>query len=243
MKAVILAAGQNSRILTSANGLPKTLIKISNNEILKIILNNLTKIPIIDEVIIVVGYQKHLIKKKIGISYKNIKIKYVTNNDYKKTNSMYSLWLTKKYISNELLIINGDTIFSKNFLSSFIKLRKDALIYLDKNRSNLNNEALKVLVNKNLLVSNVGKNVKKTKKTFSSPAIYIFRKSQLKNFFNIIESRFIFKNKKQYLISKAVDCFAKNFKLNIYYSKKNDFWLEIDNSRDLTKAKKMFKNI
>ena len=37
MKAIILAAGQNSRILNIASGLPKTLIKIGNNEILKII--------------------------------------------------------------------------------------------------------------------------------------------------------------------------------------------------------------
>ena len=120
MKAIILAAGQNSRILNIASGLPKTLIKIGNNEILKIILNNLVDIKKINEVIIVVGYKKQLIKNRFRYSYKNLKIKYISNDEYKTTNSMYSLWLTKKFIKNEMLIINGDTIFSNNFLKNFI---------------------------------------------------------------------------------------------------------------------------
>ena len=95
MKAIILAAGQNSRILNIASGLPKTLIKIGSNEILKIILNNLVDIKKINEVIIVVGYKKQLIKNRFRYSYKNLKIKYISNDEYKTTNSMYSLWLTK----------------------------------------------------------------------------------------------------------------------------------------------------
>jgi len=240
MKAIILAAGQNSRILNIAGALPKTLLKIGRYELIKIILNNLAVIKNIKEVIIVVGYKKQLIKKSIGYSYKNLKIQYISNDKYKSTNSMYSLWLTKKAIKNEILIINGDTIFSNNFLKEFIKINFNSLIYLDGNTKRLSKESLKVFVNDRLHAKRVGKNVKKSNKTYGSPAIYIFKGLDLKNFFKIIEIKFIFKNKYNYLVSKAVDRFAKKYQLNAFFSKKNNFWIEIDNSSDYMMAKKLF---
>ena len=242
MKAIILAAGQNSRIASMADGLPKTLIKIGRNEILKIILNNLVNIKKIKEVIIVVGYKKQLIKKRIGYSYKNLKIQYISNDNYKSTNSMYSLWLTKKVIKNELLIINGDTIFSNNFLKDFIKLNTNSLIYIDGNKKGLSKESLKVFVSDRLYAKRVGKNVKKSDKTYGSPAIYIFKGLDLKKFFDIIETKFILKKKHNYLVSKAVDSFAKKYQLNTFFSKRNNFWIEIDNFYDYKLAKKMFAN-
>ena len=240
MKAIILAAGQNSRILNIASGLPKTLIKIGNNEILKIILNNLVDIKKINEVIIVVGYKKQLIKNRFRYSYKNLKIKYISNDEYKTTNSMYSLWLTKKFIKNEMLIINGDTIFSNNFLKNFTKFNANSLIYLDGNTRSLNKESLKVFVSDKLYAKKIGKNIEKSNKTYGSPAIYIFKGSDLKKFFEIIEIKFILKRKHKYLVSKAVDSFAKKYQLSTFFSKKNSFWIEIDNSRDYKLAKKMF---
>lgn len=242
MKAIILAAGQNSRILNMADGLPKTLIKIGRNEILKIILNNLLDIKNIKQVIIVVGYKKQLIKKRFGCSYKNLKIQYISNDKYKFTNSMYSLWLTKKVIKNEILIINGDTIFSNNFLKEFIKLNTNSLIYLDGNNNSLSKESLKVFVSDKLYATRVGKNVKKSDKTYGSPAIYIFKGLDLNKFFEIIETKFILKKKYKYLVSKAVDSFAKKYQLNTFFSKRNNFWIEIDNSHDYKLAKRMFAN-
>ncbi len=242
MKAIILAAGQNSRILNIASGLPKTLIKIGSNEILKIILNNLVDIKKINEVIIVVGYKKQLIKNRFKYSYKNLKIKYISNDKYKTTNSMYSLWLTKKFIKNEMLIINGDTIFSNNFLKDFTNFNANSLIYLDGNTRILNKESLKVFVSNKLYAKKIGKNVEKSNKTYGSPAIYIFKGPDLKKFFEVIETKFVLKRKNKYLVSKAVDSFAKKYQLSAFFSKKNSFWIEIDNSRDYKLAKKMFTN-
>tara|TARA_B100000989_G_C19474222_1_gene442128 strand:+ start:184 stop:915 length:732 start_codon:yes stop_codon:yes gene_type:complete len=242
MKAIILAAGQNSRILNIASGLPKTLIKIGSNEILKIILNNLVDIKKINEVIIVVGYKKQLIKNRFKYSYKNLKIKYISNDKYKTTNSMYSLWLTKKFIKNEMLIINGDTIFSNNFLKDFTNFNANSLIYLDGNTRILNKESLKVFVSNKLYAKKIGKNVEKSNKTYGSPAIYIFKGPDLKKFFEVIETKFVLKRKNKYLVSKAVDSFAKKYQLSAFFSQKNSFWIEIDNSRDYKLAKKMFTN-
>lgn len=243
MKVVILAAGSNSRIANVASGLPKTLLKINDTELLKIILNGLIDINVIEEIIIVIGYKSDLIKKSIKYKYKGKKISYIYNFNYGETNSMFSLWLTKKYIKNEILIINGDTIFPNTFLNNFIKIKSRSLIYVDKNYKKLCKEDLKVLINNNDIAIKIGKNISINNNTYGSPAIYIFRKNDLVNFFNIIENDFIKKNKCKYLISKAVNVFASRYELNAYSPSKKYFWIEIDNSKDFNYAKKMYKKL
>ena len=64
MQAVILAAGKSTRTYPLTLTRPKPLLKIANKTLLEHNLGNLNNV--VDEVIVVVGYKKHLIKKCIG---------------------------------------------------------------------------------------------------------------------------------------------------------------------------------
>src|SRR5690554_5086347 len=97
MQAIILAAGFGSRLRPITENIPKSLVEINGTPLLLNTLNHLSKYPI-NEVIIVIGHLKEKIMKKIGHEYKNMRILYVENPIFDKTNNVYSLYLTKNYI-------------------------------------------------------------------------------------------------------------------------------------------------
>ena len=70
----------------------------------------------ISKAILVIGYQKEQIQNVIGHRYEGIEIEYVINQRFAETNTAYSLWLAREYLSSPSLIIEGDILFDVGFL-------------------------------------------------------------------------------------------------------------------------------
>jgi bifunctional UDP-N-acetylglucosamine pyrophosphorylase/glucosamine-1-phosphate N-acetyltransferase len=76
MKAIILAAGEGTRLRPITYNTPKPLIKIYDKSILE---HNIQAIyKYVEEITIIVNYKKELIEKHIGNNYKGTKISYHT---------------------------------------------------------------------------------------------------------------------------------------------------------------------
>src|SRR3989344_6712776 len=75
MQAVILAAGVGKRLRPLTNDLPKPMVKVNGKPILEYTLSILPSV--IDEAILVVGYQKEKIMKHFGDSFNGLPLKYV----------------------------------------------------------------------------------------------------------------------------------------------------------------------
>lgn len=114
-KAIILAAGLGSRLGLLTANTPKCLLAVKGKPILINALDNLANCGF-KEVIIVVGYLKDKIKEAVGDDYKGVKISYVENQIYDKTNNMYSLWLVKDHLKEGVFLIEGDTFFEEELL-------------------------------------------------------------------------------------------------------------------------------
>ena len=60
-----------------------------------------------------------MIESKLGKS-----VNYIHNKKYRTTNSIYSLFLAKKYLQNSnFILINGDIFLSKIYLSKILKFK------------------------------------------------------------------------------------------------------------------------
>jgi len=116
MQAIILAAGNGSRLRPVTDNIPKTMVKVCGRTIIRRTLNCLAEIKRIEEVIIVVGYKAEKIREHVGESYKGMKINYVLNKHYASTNNIYSLWLAKDYVTDDVILLEGDVIFAKEML-------------------------------------------------------------------------------------------------------------------------------
>lgn len=77
MKAVILAAGRGNRLSDKTNNINKCMLKLNEKPILEYNIQRACEIPEINEIIVVVGYQKEDIIKHFGFDYNEKNIRYI----------------------------------------------------------------------------------------------------------------------------------------------------------------------
>src|SRR5688500_5506742 len=104
MKAIILAAGRSTRLYPLTRFTPKCLLDVDNKTILDYLIEGMTTHGV-TEIVIVVGCHKAKIIKFIKKFYPQVKVKYILNPRYRKTNAIYSLWLARKEFLNEKSVL------------------------------------------------------------------------------------------------------------------------------------------
>lgn len=111
MQAIILAAGMGRRLGELTKGNTKCMVQVNGVSLIDRTLCQLAQISL-TRVIIVIGYEGQKLKSYVGDNYKGLKIEYVENPIYDKTNNIYSLSLAKKYLcEDDTLLIESDLIF------------------------------------------------------------------------------------------------------------------------------------
>lgn len=121
MKAIILASGIGKRLRPLTNDIPKPLIKINDKTILGYQLDILEKCNI-KNVILTTGHFEEKIKRYVVEKYKDFNFSFVLNPQYDTTNYIYSLWLTKDLIDDDIILFHGDLIFTEKLLKKLIKI-------------------------------------------------------------------------------------------------------------------------
>jgi histidinol-phosphate/aromatic aminotransferase/cobyric acid decarboxylase-like protein/choline kinase len=128
VKALILAAGNGSRLSPLTDNLPKTLLRINNETLLSRLCRQLEMVGVM-EIVIVVGFQKSKIKKEIKkIQQKtNQNFIFIENEQWKWSNA-YSFYLAKKELTkNDFITIESDLILGDNLLEKLIdKIKTNA---------------------------------------------------------------------------------------------------------------------
>ncbi|MCC7009784.1 MAG: phosphocholine cytidylyltransferase family protein [Acidobacteria bacterium] len=103
-KAIILAAGVGSRLRPLTNDRPKCLLEVGGRTLLERQLAALESAGV-NDVVVVVGYQAAAIRESLGPH-----VRYVENDRYEATNSLFSLWLARKELVGGAVILNSDVL-------------------------------------------------------------------------------------------------------------------------------------
>ena len=119
MKAIILAAGQGSRLGKISQGQPKCLINIEDNTLLEIQINILHARGI-DDISVVRGYEA----KKINIPG----LTYYDNPDYATTNMLHSLFCARREMTGDTLILYSDILYETQVVKRIIESTHDIAI-------------------------------------------------------------------------------------------------------------------
>ncbi len=114
MKAVILAAGEGTRMRPITYTTPKPLIRILGKPILEYNLDILK--GRVDEVIMVVGYLKEKIMDYFGDNYGGIKLTFVTQKTLKGTAD--AVRQVKALVPDKFVLMMGDNIYDKTDLDA-----------------------------------------------------------------------------------------------------------------------------
>ncbi len=130
MKALILVAGRGTRISKHTENTPKTLLKVGGKPILQHIVDRVLANNVKDFVIII-GYQKEKIIEFLKTTYPEVNFKFIENEVYLKTNTLYSMWLAKDELMNhDFIYLHGDLIFNKNIIKNLLnpKYKNGAIV-------------------------------------------------------------------------------------------------------------------
>ncbi len=110
-RAVILAAGQGSRLLPLTEETPKCLLDLSGRSMLEWQLKGLAQAGV-REVVIVTGFRSDLVEAALPrISPAGVAVRTLFNPFYKVADNLASCWLVRGELSGPSLILNGDTLF------------------------------------------------------------------------------------------------------------------------------------
>lgn len=111
MQAIILAAGMGKRLGEYTKNNTKCMVPVNGTRLIDRLLGQLSKLHL-NRVVIVVGYEGKKLMDYLGDSYQGLKIEYVDNPVYDKTNNIYSLFLAReKMIEDETILVESDLIF------------------------------------------------------------------------------------------------------------------------------------
>lgn len=115
MQAVILAAGMGKRLGELTKNNTKCMVEVNGVRLIDRTLTQLSKLDL-KRVIIVIGYEGQKLVDYIGDRYADkLKIEYVDNPIYNKTNNIYSLALAKEQLQeDDTILIESDIIFDDN---------------------------------------------------------------------------------------------------------------------------------
>ena len=116
MQAIILAAGMGKRLGEYTKNNTKCMVSVNGTPLIDRMLGQLSKLKL-SRVVIVVGYEGQKLMNHVGTERDGLKIEYINNPIYDKTNNIYSLALAKeKMQEDDMLLLESDLIFDDRML-------------------------------------------------------------------------------------------------------------------------------
>lgn len=117
MKAVILSAGQGSRLLPLTADRPKCLISFSGRPLLDWQLDSLIANGV-DDIAIVVGFRDdQVIEALARRNEQRARITTIFNPFYQVADNLGSVWLARHHLTGDCMILNGDTLVSHQLVA------------------------------------------------------------------------------------------------------------------------------
>lgn len=122
MQAIILAAGMGRRLGEYTKDNTKCMVPVNGVRLIDRVLGQLSELDL-KRVVIVVGHKGKELVDYIGNRYDDkVKIEFVSNPIYDKTNNIYSLWMVEKQLQeDDTLLLESDLIYDDKLLHMIVE--------------------------------------------------------------------------------------------------------------------------
>lgn len=110
-RAIILSAGQGSRLLPLTEKMPKCLIDLGGRSMLEWQLRALDQMGVA-EAVVVTGFYPDLVEAELKrLALTQLRVRTLYNPFYKLADNLASCWMARAELSGPCMILNGDTLF------------------------------------------------------------------------------------------------------------------------------------
>jgi len=127
MKAVILAAGQGTRMGSETEDKPKCMITYKGKPLINYTIETMRACGI-DDIIIIDGYKSKVLQSYLS----NDNVRFITNKEFYKTNMVYTLFCAESEMDDDLIVSYSDIIYEKIVLNSLINNTNECVVTVDK---------------------------------------------------------------------------------------------------------------
>ena len=233
MKAVILAAGQGTRIRSVHGERPKCLIEVDEKTILDHQIEGLLNAGV-NEIAIVVGYEKQQIVGHVQKRFKHLdpKVTFIENPAFSITNNIFSLWLARDWVGKDgFLCLNADVIVDAQVLASALDTDAPVSMIVD---PEWRDETMKVIIRDGSVIR-MSKKITRSEFSGTYIGITVFQESINRIFFAKMQELVAAKRVNEFFNVAVQELVDEGLRVG-FTTTAGAPWAEIDDPLDLTYA-------
>lgn len=235
MKAIILSAGQGSRLLHLTNNTPKCCLVLNGKTLLEHQIEALAANGV-DEVVVVTGF-RHKAVEAVLKGIEGIDVRTLFNPFYAVSDNLGTCWVARKEMNTPFLLLNGDTLFESATLARFLTGERTYPITLAVDRKHCYDEDdMKISADGQHLVR-VGKRLDRKIVNGESIGMMIFNRSGAEALVRKVEQLMAGPDGLARWYLSAIDDLAGAGLVGIC-SIQGSEWCEVDDLADLARAEK-----
>lgn len=244
MQAIILAAGMGKRLGELTKDNTKCMVPVNGVCLIDRMLTQLSTLNL-KRVVIVVGYEGSKLINYIGNRYDDkLKIEYVHNPIYDKTNNIYSFALAKQQMQeDDTLLLESDLIFDSEILNMLVNHPDANLALVAKYESWMDGTMVRIDDDRNIVnfIPKNAFNYANIDQYYKTVNIYKFSKEFLKNKYIPFLDAYskVMGNNEYYENVLRIISFLNNTDLKALPISEEK-WYEIDDKQDLDIAEALF---
>ncbi|NUQ18493.1 MAG: phosphocholine cytidylyltransferase family protein [Sphingomonas sp.] len=144
MKAIILSAGQGSRLGHIVDEKPKCLIEFNGRTLLDRQLDTL-KANGVNEAVVVTGFEDELVNATIARRSEGPEVRTIYNPFYKVADNTGSLYIAREELSGDCLVWNGDTLVSNRLMQRVLANDRQGICATIDRKSSYDEDDMKVV--------------------------------------------------------------------------------------------------
>lgn len=240
MKAIILSAGQGSRLLPLTESVPKCCLALDGKPLLHHQVESLAANGV-DEIVVVTGFNHQLVEDVVGkIKIPGVAVRTLYNPFYAVSDNLGTTWIARKEMRSPFLLVNGDTLFEESTLAQLLTSERIYPITLAVDRKGqYDDDDMKISADGEQL-KRVGKKLNKDIVNGESIGMMIFNRSGAEAFVQKIERLMSSPGGLARWYLSAIDELAIGGIVGISSIQGHD-WCEVDDLLDFAHADKTVK--
>jgi choline kinase len=187
VQAVLLAAGQATRLRPLTDERPKCLLDVGGESILTRAVRILVDRGV-DRFVIVDGYRGDMIRSALGARFPRLTVRYARNHDYATTNNAWSLMLADWAPDESIVLLDSDIVFEPAVIDRLLAHPAPNRLGL-RTRGELGTEEMKVRIGPDGMVVDLSKSIPPANAAGESIGIEIFSAALTAEIFAILRER------------------------------------------------------
>jgi len=185
MKAIILSAGQGSRLGHMVDNKPKCLIEFNGRTLLDRQLDTLEANGV-GEAVVVTGFHDELVQAAIADRSGGPNVRTIYNPFYKVADNTGSLFMAREELSGDCLVWNGDTLVSNALMSRVLANGRAGICVTIDRKESYDDDDMKVVEEAGRLKA-IGKRLPKESVNAESIGLLAFRSEGAERFRDAID--------------------------------------------------------